>query len=95
MRLVCWSVAALGCCATGVMRGPCGGGLYGQELYVASGRLLAYRCPGIPSEMLRVIRWSCRRLSPSWAAECLEWRRDPARLLASESALGNLLSGEV
>jgi hypothetical protein len=44
MRLVCWSIAALGCCAAGVVRGPCDGGPCGQELYVGGGQLLACRC---------------------------------------------------
>jgi hypothetical protein len=45
-RLVCWNVAALGCCAAGVVRGPCGDGPRGQELYVDGGRLLACKCLG-------------------------------------------------
>jgi len=73
MRLVCWSFAALGCCAAGVVRGPCGGGPYGQELYIVGGRLLACMCPGSRSgKMRRVIRWNCQRVSPLWAAGCPE-----------------------
>jgi hypothetical protein len=33
-------------------------------------------------------------VSPTWAACCPERRGDPARLQASESVLGSLLSGE-
>jgi hypothetical protein len=48
--------------------GPCG-----QELYVDGGQLLVCRCLGNRSaKMRRVIRWSCRRVSSSWAAECPE-----------------------
>jgi len=87
---------ALGCCAAGVMWGLYGSRPYGQEECVVGGRLLAFGCLGSRStKMRRVIRWSCRRASQSWAAGCPELHRDPARLQESESILGSLMSGEV
>jgi len=56
------------CCAVDVVLGTCGGGPNGQERCVVGGRLLTFGCLGSRSpKMSWVTRWSCRRVSPSWA----------------------------
>ena len=72
----------------------CGGGPNCQEQCGVGGRLLASGCLGSRSVKMPVVRWSCRRVSPFWAAGCPELCRVLARLKACESVLGSLLSGE-
>ena len=67
----------------------------GREQWGVGGRVLTSGCLGNRKlKMRRVVRWSCRRVGPSWAGGCPELRRDPARLWTSESVLASLLSGE-
>jgi len=42
------------------------------------------------AKVCRVIQWSCRGVSPSWAAGCPELRRGLAKQQAGESVLGSL-----
>jgi hypothetical protein len=92
---VCQSSVGLGWWAASVVLSLCSGGPNGQEQCGVGGQLLAFGCLGSrTAEMHRVVRWSCRQVSPSWAASCPELRRDPVGLQASESILGSLLSRE-